>query len=178
MKISMIVACDTNGAIGYENKLLTHIPKDMKHFKEKTVGKYCIMGRKTYDSILKKNGEPLKDRVSLVLTSDTNKLETHDRMIAFDSFEGLKEYMYKVESEDTEFMVIGGEQIYNLFIKYAQTIYLTCINHRFEQVDSFFPIKEISEGTLEIKEVSTPQTSPEGYEYRFYTLGLFNFKKL
>lgn len=66
--MNLIVAADSNWAIGKENKLLVSIPQDMKFFRETTKGKVVAMGRKTLESF--PGGQPLKNRVNVVLTTD------------------------------------------------------------------------------------------------------------
>ena len=68
--MNLIVAVDSNWAIGKENKLLVSIPQDMKFFRETTNGKVVAMGRKTLESF--PGGQPLKNRVNVVLTTDKN----------------------------------------------------------------------------------------------------------
>ena len=68
--MNLIVAVDKNWAIGMNNKLLVSIPQDMKFFRETTKGKVVAMGRKTLESF--PGGQPLKNRVNVVLTSDKN----------------------------------------------------------------------------------------------------------
>jgi dihydrofolate reductase len=68
--MNLIVAVDNNWAIGYKNDLLISIPDDMKFFRETTTGNVIIMGRKTLNSF--PNGKPLKNRVNIVITKDTN----------------------------------------------------------------------------------------------------------
>ena len=68
--MNLIVAVDKNWAIGKENKLLVSIPQDMKFFRETTKGKVVAMGRKTLESF--PGGQPLKNRVNVVLTTDKN----------------------------------------------------------------------------------------------------------
>ena len=69
MKISMMLAIGKNGELGKDNKLLWHIPEELKNFQKLTKGKYLFMGRNTFDSILYYNKKPLQDRISIVLTS-------------------------------------------------------------------------------------------------------------
>jgi dihydrofolate reductase len=68
MRIASIVAMDENRVIGNENKLPWHLPADLRHFKQVTMGKPIIMGRKTYESI----GRPLPGRSNVVITRDVN----------------------------------------------------------------------------------------------------------
>ena len=67
--MNLIVAVDKNWAIGMDNKLLVSIPQDMKFFRETTKGKVVAMGRKTLGKVFP-GGQPLKNRVNVVLTSD------------------------------------------------------------------------------------------------------------
>ena len=68
--MNLIVAVDKNWAIGNDNKLLVSIPQDMKFFRETTMGKVVVMGRKTLESF--PGGQPLKKRTNIVLTRDKN----------------------------------------------------------------------------------------------------------
>ena len=68
--MNLIVAADKNWGIGKDNKLLVSIPSDMKFFRQETMGKVVVMGRKTLESF--PNGLPLKNRTNVVLTSDKN----------------------------------------------------------------------------------------------------------
>src|SRR5690625_2133819 len=72
MPITLISACDKNKAIGVNNKLLCHLPNDLKHFKEITQNSICIMGKNTYHSIIDQLGKPLPNRTTIVLSSDTS----------------------------------------------------------------------------------------------------------
>ncbi len=128
MKISIIVATATDGAIGKDNKLLWHLAADLKFFKEKTMGHHMIMGRKTYESI----GKPLPGRTTVIITRDINyKVEgcivVHSLNDAIDT---------ATLAGDTEAMIIGGAEIYRLGLKIADTIYLTEVQGKFE-ADTF-----------------------------------------
>ena len=68
MKISIIVAMDSNGVIGKDNELPWHLPADLQHFKKTTMGKPILMGRKTWESI----GRPLPGRTNIVITRDSD----------------------------------------------------------------------------------------------------------
>ena len=131
MKLSIIVAAASDGAIGKDNKLLWHLPADMKFFKEKTMGHHIIMGRKTYESI----GRPLPGRTTVIITRDlTYKAEgclvVHSLNEAIESANA---------NGDTEAMITGGAEIYNQAIEKADCIYLTEVQGKFE-ADTFFKI--------------------------------------
>lgn len=129
MKVSIIVAAATNGAIGKENKLLWHLPVDMKFFKEKTMGHHMIMGRKTYESI----GKPLPGRTTIIITRDSGYKA--EGCLVVNSIEQAIETAKA--AGDTEAMVTGGAEIYQLALTKADCIYLTRVEGNFE-ADTFF----------------------------------------
>jgi dihydrofolate reductase len=126
-----ILSADLNWAIGCDGKLLARVPEDMKFFKSTTLGKVVIMGRKTFDSLPKK---PLSNRVNIVLTRD--KSFEHEGVIVLHNLEeALKEI--KMYMED-EIYIIGGEEIYKLFLPYCTSVYVTKWMEEFD-ADTFFP---------------------------------------
>lgn len=125
--ISIIAAVDEQLGIGFNNQLLCHLPADLKHFKELTMGKPIIMGRKTFESI----GKPLPGRLNIVLSQQQWVCE--GVMI----FPSLNEALQYVKSAP-EIMVIGGAALFEQALPLAQRIYLTVIHHYF-LADVFFP---------------------------------------
>ena len=125
--ISMIAAVDENGGLGKDNKLMWSYPEDMKFFKETTMGKVVIMGRKTYESI----GKPLKGRTNVVISRD---LRFKPEGVYVRSLENVFEGILV----GAEVIVIGGGEIYKQMLPYATTIYLTRISGNYE-ADTFFP---------------------------------------
>lgn len=125
--ITLIAALGKNREIGEGNALLWDLPEDMKHFRETTKGSAVIMGRKTFESI----GFPLPKRKNIVITRNPDYAEqgiipvtTPDEAIwaaGDDSF------------------VIGGEQIYRLFLPKATHLSLTFVDAEFPSADAFFP---------------------------------------
>ena len=111
--MNLIVAVDSNWAIGKENKLLVSIPQDMKFFRETTKGKVVAMGRKTLESF--PGGQPLKNRVNVVLTTDKN-YKVKDTVIVH-TIEEMLDELKKYDSEDI--FVIGGESIYRQLLPYC-----------------------------------------------------------
>ena len=132
-KISVIVAAADNNVIGKDNKMPWHIPEDFKHFKSITMGKPCIMGRKTYESILNQLGKPLPGRTSIVISRSGYD---HDGATVVESLDAAMETA-KAETDD-EVMVIGGAQIYELLLPKADRVYLTRV-HQSPEGDAFFP---------------------------------------
>lgn len=162
--MNLIAVADKNWAIGFQNKLLTSIPSDMKFFRETTTGKVVVMGRKTLESF--PNGMPLKNRINIVLTSN-KEYRLKDAVIVH-TLEELLTELKKYQSEDI--YVIGGESIYRQMLPYCDTAYITKIDHVF-QADTFFPNLDKQEGWV-MTESSEEQTCFDleymftKYEYR------------
>lgn len=134
MKISMIVAAGVNGEIGFENKMLWHIPEDFKKFKEATSGHHILMGRNTFESI----GRPLPDRVSLVLSKSGVFSEG---AVPFDDPQKAIDFA-KGEGEE-ELFVIGGAKIYALFADRVDRIYLSQVDWS-GRADAFVELPDLS----------------------------------
>lgn len=126
-KISLIVAVDEQGGIGKGQDLLCHLPEDLAFFKQQTMGKPMIMGRKTYESI----GRPLPGRQSIVLTTSFKDIPGVDIV-------ATPEQALQLCASAREIMVIGGSSVYREFLPLAQRIYMTVIHHSFE-ADVYFP---------------------------------------
>ena len=154
--ISLIVAVADNNVIGKDNKMLWHISEDFKHFKEVTMGKPCIMGRKTYESILDHLGKPLPGRQSIVISR--SGFEDSRAVIASSLEHALEEAKLFT---DNEVMIIGGAQIYELALPQADKIYFTRV-HQSPEGDAYFP---------EIKKEEWKETSLDERDgYSFITL--------
>ncbi|MFN8256376.1 MAG: dihydrofolate reductase [Bacteroidales bacterium] len=130
MKIALIAAIDINRGIGKNNKLLCHLPADLKKFKQLTTGHSIIMGRKTYESL--PNGA-LPNRKNIVITSNP-EFEANGCYMAHSP-----EMAIKLCQGEDEVFIIGGEKIYLQFINMADVLYITKIDHAFE-ADSHFPV--------------------------------------
>ena len=133
--IKMIVAMDkTNQAIGNKNKLLWDLPEDMKFFRETTKNTIVVMGYNTYKSI----GKPLPKRLNIVL-SQNNKEENTENLIFYNNFDKLLEDLKNI---DKTIFIIGGSQIYRLFLPYTEELYVTLIHKQNEELfeaDTYFP---------------------------------------
>ena len=127
--ISQIVAHSTNHVIGKDNKLPWHYPEDLKHFKNITTGRTILMWRKTYESI----GKPLPNRTNIVLTRNTDwSVEWVEVIYNFHDI--LKKY----EQSEEELIVIGWQQIYELFLPYTKKLYITQIKRDVDW-DTYYP---------------------------------------
>ena len=157
--ISIVVAIDSTGGIGRDNKLMWNIPSDLKRFKEITtknqikinnnINNIVIMGSKTYKSI----GRKLPDRANIVLSLK----DKHSYSI---TFEDILDYNERFPEE--EMFVIGGAQIYKQFLPYTDKIYLTKVNGDFG-ADKFF---HFNEDMYELTYRSGIQKD-NGYEFEF-----------
>ena len=119
----MIVACDENGAIGKDGDLPWRQSTDLKRFKSLTTGKTIIMGRKTWDSL----PSALPNRRNIVMSR--RLLENVEQM----DFEEI------LELKETEICIIGGGEIYRLFLPVTEKIEQTIIHTKVEQPDTWFP---------------------------------------
>lgn len=126
--IIMIAAVAENNALGKENQLVWHLPNDFKRFKSLTTGHHIIMGRKTFESFPK----PLPNRTHVVITR--NKNYNPEGCIVVDSIE--KAIAICPENETS--FIIGGGEIYNLGLPFADKLEITKVHHSFE-ADAFFP---------------------------------------
>lgn len=128
--ISIIVAVDQSGGIGLGNNLLCHISEDLKRFKQLTMGKIIVMGRNTWESLPKK---PLPGRIHIIL-SKTLQPQTSGQVLILPSVQEVLKFL----NDKQENFIIGGEQIYKLFLPLTGKIYMTEILYTFH-ADKFFP---------------------------------------
>jgi dihydrofolate reductase len=126
--LSLIVAASENNVIGINNRLLWHLPDDLKHFKRSTQGHYVIGGRKTFES----QGKPLPGRTNIVITHNPD-FKPEGCIVVHSLTEALER-----AHDDTEPFIIGGEQIYRLAMPHVDRIYLTRVHATLEG-DTYFP---------------------------------------
>lgn len=158
-KISIIAAIGRNRELGKDNKLLWNIPKDLKRFKKITFGHTVIMGRKTFESI----GYPLPNRTNIIITRDTKyKIPDTKNVVITQSLEEAIALGKKIEHK--ELFIIGGGQIYQQAIKFADKLYLTIVEGEYE-ADTFFP-----DYSMFTKKVFEEEKESDGYKYRFVEL--------
>lgn len=130
--MNLIAAVDQNWGIGKNNQLLVRIPADTKFFRETTTGKVVVMGRKTLESF--PNGQPLKNRVNIVLTHDP-AYQMKD-VIVVHSMEELKQQLKDYDSHDI--YVIGGQSIYEQLLDDCDVAHITKIDFAYD-ADAHFP---------------------------------------
>lgn len=191
--LSIIVAIANDNVIGKDNKLIWHLPEDLKRFKELTTGHTIIMGRNTFESL----GRILPNRKHVVLCK-SGKLQipsiqkiqgengekdqnvnlgnnkknmgnigniiNTEKVIVINNLQDLKPY---IESKEENF-VIGGSSIYEQLMPYATKMYITKIEHDFEG-DRYFPeIKESEWRMVSIEKGLKNEKNPYNYEYVTY----------
>jgi dihydrofolate reductase len=135
MKISIIAAIGKDRELGKNNKLLWHIPEDLKRFHSITRGHAVIMGRKTWESLPHK---PLIERYNIVITRDTKYTIQNSKNVKVTSSLGEALQLATLTQGNDECFVIGGGQIYGQAISIADKLYLTIIEENFD-ADTFFP---------------------------------------
>ena len=154
-KYILIAAIDRNNAIGKDNTLPWKLPSDMARFKELTMGKTILMGRKTYQSI----GRALPGRKNIVLTR--TKWEAPADVQVFPSLEALE-----AELPDEEIWVIGGGEVYKQTITKASSLVITHVDLEVE-ADSWFP--DIDPEYSLYPEHFGPKREQNGIQFRFCT---------
>ena len=136
--ITLIVAVADNGVIGRNNALPWHLPEDLKRFKRLTMGKPIVMGRKTFESI----GKPLPGRHNIIVTRDANYRREGATVV-----HGIDEAVLAAEAA-AEIMVIGGADLFRLFLPRATRIHLTRVHGDIEG-DVLWPALDDTWGVVE-----------------------------
>lgn len=132
--VSAIAALGKNRELGKGNELLWHIPDDLKRFKELSMGKPIILGRKTFESIVAILGKPLPGRTSIVVTRDPSW--KYEGALVAQSIEAAIDEAKKLGAE--EVIIGGGAQIYEQALPHTDKLFLTIIDDS-KGADSFFP---------------------------------------
>ncbi|WP_019948340.1 dihydrofolate reductase [Hymenobacter aerophilus] len=156
---ALVVAVADNGVIGGENRLLWHLPLDLKHFKQLTLNHPIIMGRRTYDSI----GRALPKRRNIVVTRQAD-WQAEGCEVAASVLQALE----MARTTDEDIFVIGGGEIYQQALPAADTVYLTEVHHDFEG-DITFPDLLPGEWREETRERHEPDEQ-HAYAFSFVTL--------
>ena len=130
--LSLIVAIANNDVIGGDNKLLWHLSEDLKRFKQITLNKTIIMGRKTFESL----PGILPGRQHVIITRDANYHVDSDQVTILHS---LEEVLEKYKNSNEEAFIIGGGEIYKAMLPHCQNLYLTKVNKDFTG-DTYLPI--------------------------------------
>ena len=168
MVVSLIVAVSENGVIGKDNDLIWHLPKDMKFFKETTMGHHVIMGRKNFESIPHKYS-PLPNRTNMIITRKADYIA--EGCVVVNSVETALEIAK--QNGETEPFIIGGGQIYKLALEanLVDKIYLTKVYFSFDG-DTFFP--ELNADWKETERTDCKADEKHVHDYSFLTFEKIN----
>jgi dihydrofolate reductase len=157
VKISFVVAVAENGVIGRDNGLPWRLPGDLKRFKEVTMGKPVLMGRKTWDSI----GRPLPGRHNIVVSRQSGLALQGCTVVA------TVDQALDLTRDQTELMVIGGADIFKLLLPRADRVYLTRV-HAHVKGDVYLP--ELSDDWVERSREYHAADERNEYAYSFVLL--------
>ena len=155
--LTMIAAAAKNDALGKDNDLIWHISEDLKRFKRLTSGHAIIMGRKTFESMPK----ALPNRTNIVLTNKKD-YQSEGAIVVHTIEDALN-----LVKDDTQPFIIGGGEIYRLFMPYCDRIELTRVHHNFE-ADVFFPKIDLNQWK-EIARENIDATKEQPYHYSYIT---------
>ncbi|MBI2547884.1 dihydrofolate reductase [Candidatus Woesearchaeota archaeon] len=139
--IALIAALTHNRVIGKDNKLIWHIPEDLKNFKKLTSGNTIIMGRKTYASI----GRPLPNRVNIVVSRSLPQQE------GITVCKTIPEAIATAKQRGKDTFIIGGETIYRQTIALVDRLYLSWVKQEYDG-DAYFPEFHENEWNILTKE--------------------------
>jgi len=177
-KISLISAIDRiSRTIGKEGGGLPwHIPEDFKYFKEKTMGHPIIMGRTTWEEF---SNKPLPGRHHIVITRQNNYTispENLDKVSVVASIgeaidlatklENENKIFCEVENKKPEIFIIGGAQIYELALPYADRLYLTLVDANIDGPKKFPDYTAAGFSKI----ISSYKSSDENFNYEFVVL--------
>ncbi len=187
IKLCSIVAIAKNNVIGKDNTLIWHIPKDLKHFKNTTMGKPILMGRKSYDSL----GRPLPGRPNIVISRSLKAISEQQETPHFKDMEAVGDappaidegpYLFSSLAEGIEAMkamgaqmgvdevfITGGGQIYKETLPYTERLYLTVLDRDYEG-DIFFPELNWDEWNIISEEKQSDEPEHDRPAFTFFTL--------
>ncbi|WP_246223212.1 type 3 dihydrofolate reductase [Alteromonas profundi] len=164
MKIAMIAAMAEDRVIGADNDMPWHLPADLKHFKQTTLGKPVIMGRKTYESI----GRALPGRPNIVI-STRKDYRLQDAQVVNSPQAALDNAQTLMSNDTQEVMIIGGGSIYSAFLDKADKLYLTHIDLQVEG-DTQFPDYHSVANWQEVEKSEHQSDERNPHNYTFVTL--------
>lgn len=127
------IAVANNSVIGKNNDLPWHFPEDLIHFKKLTLGKTVIMGRKTFESVIKRLGKPLPHRKNVLITRQIDYQPPQGVFV----FNDLLLAIQSLSREDI--YIIGGAEIFRQALPWCEIAYITYIYDNYEG-DAFFPV--------------------------------------
>ncbi len=165
--MKLVVAVDKNWGIGYKGELLARVRADLRYFQSLTKGHTVVLGSKTLSTF--PGGRVLKDRINIVLSRRPDYQP--ENAIVLNSCEAVLEYAEK--HQDEEIFIIGGATVYEQFLPYCDTAYVTKFEREFES-DAFFKnLDESDEWELSCEgepQITNPETDTvSDMEFKFCT---------
>ena len=158
--ISLIAAMAHHRVIGFHNQLPWHLPADLRHFKQLTLHKPVIMGRKTFESI----GRPLPKRRNIVITRDVSYKKEGVEVV-----HTLAQALDLFPDQNEEVFIIGGAEIYKQTMPIADKLYITHVGAEDKDADAFFPeIIPIVWNEISHEEHEADQANPIPYTFSVY----------
>lgn len=163
LPVSLIVAATRNQVIGRDNQMPWHLPADLRYFKQRTLGKPIIMGRKTWESL----GRPLPGRLNIVISRQANVMLDGAEVFTDLTAAIQRGQEWAAQQSVSEVMVIGGGQIYQQALALAQRVYLTRIELELAG-DAFFPVLDAQQWQQVEAEVHPAQNDEPGYTFEVW----------
>jgi dihydrofolate reductase len=157
MKLSIISALSANRVIGKDNALPWHLPADLRFFKQKTMGHWLLMGRRTFESM-----EGLLRGRTIVVITRRRRYQPEGVLVA-----GSIDQALSMAPPAEEVFIAGGAEIYAQMLKMADRMYLTLIHQEFEG-DTFFPRFDKSEWVI-TERIDHAPDERNPYAYSFVT---------
>lgn len=154
--LTIIAAVAQNNALGKNNDLIWHLPNDLKRFKKITLGHHVIMGRKTFESL----GKPLPNRTTIIISRKPDY-----KVSGCITVNSLEEAINAAKADDHPY-ILGGGEIYQQALTYAEILDLTLVHHPFEEADTFFPEIDFSQWD-EISREDFKADENHRYDYSF-----------
>ncbi|OQY08275.1 MAG: hypothetical protein B6I28_04880 [Fusobacteriia bacterium 4572_132] len=153
-KLIIIAAITEKGVIGKDKRIPWKLPNDLQYFKEKTLNCRIVMGRKTFESI----GKILPNRENIILSKNKNF-----KIIGAKVYHSVEKIIK--ESEKVKTFIIGGEEIYKLFLEEVDILYITLIKQDIKG-DSFFPKIDMNKWNL-VSSQKGEKNEKNNYDYYF-----------
>lgn len=163
LPVSLIVAATRNQVIGLDNQMPWHLPADLRYFKQRTLGKPIIMGRKTWESL----GRPLPGRLNIVISRQADVELAGAEVFADLEAAILRGQEWATQQGVDEVMVIGGGQLYQQALTLAQRVYLTRIDLELEG-DTFFPVLDAQQWRQTDAQAHPAQNQEPGYTFEVW----------
>ncbi len=159
MKITLVAAMAHNRVIAYQGQMPWHMPADLKHFKNVTLNKPVIMGRKTFQSL----GKPLPQRRNIIITRD----QTYQAQ-AIEVVHSLDQAL-QLAKDSPEVIIGGGSEIYQLALPIATDLILTFIDADVPG-DTFFPKWNEANWKMVDKQIfPADKYNPHAYQFVYFT---------